>query len=127
VGAGAAAVLVGAVTARRAVLRAAMGMPGAGVPVVSVLRLEPEDVILFELADRPSQEELAALTWAMQQVFPGRRVVIVDSRRRFSVVRPSDARAVCPDCFGFGSYLTADIGRVGCPRGCPTMRHEEDL
>lgn len=58
---------------------------------IRVLRLEPDDVIVFTLPNRTTGDMKRLLAEDLRGVFPGHRIVVADSDAKLEIVRRADA------------------------------------
>jgi hypothetical protein len=62
------------------------------------MRLQPGDVIVVEVADPVSQEEVARFKARLDRTFPGHKAVVLENGTRLSIARPdADLGSVKPN------------------------------
>lgn len=70
---------------RRDVIKALTSLPA--VASIEVAQVQPHDVIVVEIDEHISQEAGQWMTSRLQEVWPGRKIVIVGPGARLKVVR----------------------------------------
>jgi hypothetical protein len=69
-----------------------------GFESVRIMRLQPDDVIVIQYKDPLSEDYYAKVAAKAKGVFPGHRVVILDSDTQISIARPdADLGSVKPN------------------------------
>ena len=110
--------------------------PGDEYPALdlTVLTLQPGDIILLRSPHRVSQFMCETLTARCKKEFPGHKVLVLEDGLELSILRPADTQAEtappCPTCHGTGTvpdwkHWTSQPG--GPPnRPCPDCATPDD-
>jgi hypothetical protein len=77
---------------RRDAIKTLMAMPG--VAAIRSATLAPDDVIVIECNHIVSDEQCAYIRAAMERVWPGRKVVVLERGTTLRIVRASDVPGV---------------------------------
>ena len=74
---------------RRDAIKALVAMPA--VVRISVAQLKPDDVIVLESDEHLGVEQLQAIKRQAEQVWPGRKIVVLEKGLRLKVMAASEA------------------------------------